>query len=80
MRSSHGLPMQSASDRRFNDFDKIDSQAAFTVVTVYEDFETGKSAKKTYDYLVSHLGDQSEFNNRTWFSNMISMKIKTRMT
>jgi hypothetical protein len=45
---------------------EADAPADFNVVIAYEDFETGKHAKKTYDFLVEHLGDECRFNNQMW--------------
>ncbi len=39
---------------------------AFTVVIAYEDFETGKHAKRTYDFLVENLGRDCDFVNQMW--------------
>lgn len=38
----------------------------FNVVIAYEDFETGKQAKRTYDYLVRNLAEESAFNCPMW--------------
>src|SRR5262245_49653703 len=46
---------------------------AFNVVIAYEDFETGKNAKKTYDFLVEHLGDECAFNNQMWKFDVLSL-------
>ncbi len=43
-----------------------DSNAAFNVVIAYEDFETGKQAKNTYDFLVENLGHDCQFTNQMW--------------
>lgn len=44
----------------------LDSDPVFNVVIAYEDFETGKHAKETYDFLVSHLGKECRFSNQMW--------------
>jgi hypothetical protein len=36
------------------------------VVIAYEDFETGKQAKRTYDFLVENLSHGCEFSNQMW--------------
>ena len=46
---------------------------AFNVVIAYEDFETGKNAKKTYDFLVEHLGHECEFNNQMWKFDVLAL-------
>lgn len=38
----------------------------FNVVIAYEDFETGKQAKKVYDFLVENMGEPCEFANQMW--------------
>ena len=43
-----------------------ETNSQFNVVIVYEDFETGKHAKKTYDVLVEHLGHECELNHQMW--------------
>jgi hypothetical protein len=48
----------SAFDLEFN--------PAFNVLIAYEDFETGKHARKTYEFLVEHLGQDSQFANQMW--------------
>lgn len=40
---------------------------------VYEDFETGKRAKETYDFLVSHLGCSCEFMSQVWRFDVLSI-------
>lgn len=44
----------------------LDLRPTFNVLMVYEDFETGKRAKETYDFLVSHLDCTCEFMSRVW--------------
>ncbi len=41
------------------------------VVTAYEDFETGRHAKRTYDFLVGNLGDDWKFTNQMWKFNIL---------
>ncbi len=50
-----------------------ESCPAFNVVIAYEDFETGKQAKKTYDYLVEHLGDECAFTNGMWKFDVLAV-------
>lgn len=42
------------------------SSPVFNVLIAYEDFETGKLAKRTYDFLVEHLGNECQFDNQMW--------------
>ena len=51
----------------------FDSNPVFNLVTVYENFEAGKHAKRTYDYLVAHLGTDCEFNNQIWKFDLLSI-------
>lgn len=44
----------------------VGPSSTFNVVIAYEDFETGKHAKHTYDFLVEHLGRESQFTNQMW--------------
>jgi hypothetical protein len=46
---------------------------AFNVVIAYEDFETGKHAKKTYDFLVEHLGRDCLFTNQMWKFDILGL-------
>ncbi|HTL55437.1 MAG TPA: hypothetical protein VL361_07140 [Candidatus Limnocylindrales bacterium] len=43
-----------------------DADSSFNVVIAYEDFESGKHAKKTYDFLVENLGRDCRFTNQMW--------------
>lgn len=49
------------------------SPSRFNVVIVYEDFETGKHAKKTYDYLVENLGPDCQFTNQMWKLDVLAV-------
>lgn len=51
----------------------FEANPAFNVVMLYEDFETGKNAKLTYDYLVEHLGPECHFNNSMWKYDVLSI-------
>jgi len=46
---------------------------AFNVLIAYEDFETGKHAKKTYDFLVENLGRDCRFTNQMWKFDVLSI-------
>jgi hypothetical protein len=51
----------------------LEANPAFDVVIAYEDFETGKHAKKTYDFLVEHLGRDCRFTNQMWKFDVLSI-------
>jgi hypothetical protein len=44
----------------------LEPDPIFNVVIAYEDFETGKQAKETYDFLVSNLRHECRFENQMW--------------
>ena len=44
----------------------VDLNPSFNVAIAYEDFETGKHAKKTYDFLVKTIGGDWRFANQMW--------------
>jgi len=44
----------------------LDLDPTFNVVIAYEDFEAGKHAKKTYDFLVENMGHDWQFTNQMW--------------
>jgi hypothetical protein len=43
------------------------------VVIVYEDFETGTHAKKTYDFLVENVRPECQFTNQMWKFDVLSI-------
>jgi hypothetical protein len=43
-----------------------EDNSSFDVVIAYEDFETGKHARKTYEFLVENLGHDCRFTNQMW--------------
>jgi hypothetical protein len=47
-------------------FSDPDADPTFNVLIAYDNFEAGKQAKKTYDFLVEHLGGECEFANQMW--------------
>jgi len=51
----------------------FDSNPTFNVVIAYEDFQTGKHAKRTYDFLVEHLGCDCHFSNQMWKFEVLSI-------
>ena len=56
-RSLHLMPLESR---------ELDANPTFNVVIAYEDLESGKRAKKIYDYLVENLGHDCQFTNQMW--------------
>jgi uncharacterized protein YozE (UPF0346 family) len=44
----------------------MEENPVFNVVIAYEDFDTGKHAKETYDFLVHNLGHECRFSNQMW--------------
>ena len=44
----------------------LDLDPTFNVLIAYEDFEAGKHAKKTYDFLVENIGHDWQFTNQMW--------------
>jgi hypothetical protein len=43
------------------------------VVIVYEDFETGTQAKRTYDFLVENVRPECQFTNQMWKFDVLSI-------
>lgn len=50
-----------------------EANPAFNVVIAYEDFETGQHARKTYDFLVEHLGEEFCLHNQMWKFDVLAM-------
>jgi hypothetical protein len=55
------------------DASDLDAKPTFNVVIAYEDFDTGKHAKKTYDFLVENLGRECQFTNQMWKFDVLSI-------
>jgi hypothetical protein len=51
----------------------LEEKPAFNVVVAYQDFRTGKEAKKTMDYLGRQLGEDCAFNSQMWKFDVLSM-------
>lgn len=51
----------------------LDANPTFNVLIAYEDFESGKQAKKTYDFLVQNLGQECQFNNQMWKFDVLAV-------
>lgn len=50
-----------------------ESKASFNVVIVYEDFETGKQAKRTFDFLAEQLKGDCAFMNQMWKFDVLNI-------
>jgi hypothetical protein len=50
-----------------------DPDPVFNVLIAYEDFETGKQAKQTYDFLVENLEGECIFANQMWKFDVLSI-------
>ena len=48
-------------------------KATFNVVMIYEDFETGKHAKRTYDFLVQNLAGEFSLSNQMWKFDVLTI-------
>jgi len=59
----------------FAPLDSCDTETnpCFNVVIAYEDFETGKQAKRTYDFLVENLGRDCQFTNQMWKFDVLTI-------
>jgi hypothetical protein len=56
-----------------SDSTETESNPAFNVLIAYEDFETGKHAKQTYDFLVENLGRECHLSNQMWKFDVLSI-------
>ena len=45
----------------------------FNILIAYQNLETGKHAKNTYDFLVKHLGADCQFTNEMWKFEVLSI-------
>lgn len=52
---------------------KTPNDHVFNVVIAYEDFETGKHAKRTYDFLAEHLGEDCIFHQQMWKFDVLAV-------
>src|SRR4051794_31457425 len=55
------------------DSSELPSKSNFNVVIAYENLEAGKNARKTYDYLAQHLGQDCQFANEMWSFDVLSI-------
>jgi hypothetical protein len=58
MRSADTVPLLNSPE--------LETRTAFNVVILYEEFETGKRAKLTYDFLVETMGADCQFRSQIW--------------
>ena len=56
-----------------SDSTETESNPAFNVLIAYEDLETGKHAKKTYDFLHENLGCECSLTNQMWKFDVLSI-------
>jgi hypothetical protein len=52
---------------------EIDVNPVFNIVIAYEDFETGKHAKKTCDFLIEHLGGECQLSHQMWKFDVLAV-------
>jgi hypothetical protein len=50
-----------------------DAEPIFNVVIAYEDFETGKQAKRTFDVLAEQLKNDCRFTNQMWKFDVLNI-------
>jgi hypothetical protein len=55
------------------DSPELDLNPSFNVVIAYEDFETGKQAKRTFDFLAEQLKDECQFTNQMWKFDVLNI-------
>jgi hypothetical protein len=55
------------------DSPEVESNPVFNVLIAYEDFETGKHAKETYDFLAENLGRECQLTNQMWKFDVLSI-------
>lgn len=63
---AHSGAMQHVLTFLPSDPTETESNSAFNVLIAYQDFETGKHAKKTYDFLHKNLGRECNLTNQMW--------------
>jgi len=51
----------------------VENNSSFNVVIVYEDFESGTHAKRTYDLLATNLGRDCRFWNHMWKFDVLNI-------
>lgn len=51
----------------------VEPNPIFNVLIAYEDFETGKHAKETYDFLAQNLGGECQLTSQMWKFDVLSI-------
>ena len=51
----------------------LEVNPTFNVLIAYEDFESGKHAKRTYDFLLQNLGHECHFDHQMWKFDVLSI-------
>jgi hypothetical protein len=65
--------MQSAISDLSSSPTDVDNTPTFGVIIAYEDFATGKHAKKTYDFLVENLRRECRFVSQMWKFDVLTI-------
>ncbi len=52
---------------------ELETHPTFNVVIAYEDFETGKQAKRTYDFLCQNLAREYRLTNQMWKFDVLNI-------
>ena len=65
--------MQCALTSPFLRASDLDGNPTFNVLIAYEDFEAGKHARKTYDFLAGNLGRGCQFTNQMWKFDVLNI-------
>ncbi len=55
------------------DSPEVESNPVFNVLIAYEDFETGKHAKETYDFLAQNLDRDCQLTSQMWKFDVLSI-------
>jgi hypothetical protein len=55
------------------DSPEVESNPIFNVLIAYEDFESGKHAKETYDFLAHNLGGECQLTSQMWKFDVLSI-------
>ena len=66
--------MQSAATRLSGAAPERGDIPVFSVVIAFEDFDTGRQAKRAYDFLVANLSHEWRVANQMWKFEMFSIK------
>jgi hypothetical protein len=55
------------------DSPEVESNPIFNILIAYEDFETGKHAKETYDFLAQNLGGECQLTSQMWKFDVLTI-------